>query len=255
MLNMDQAKTLRHLLGQSQTEIHPILGDMSHDYAACVGRFALEQRAKSGLTALLFDGSERGLSVLLANAADKDLVGFFQGKSNLEDLVVRLADQQFLVNAKAGLEALRVQVDQAPMLLGKLHRLPTTCDCLYATLPYQAIELAQAFSRQGAWIWVVQPTAKSVTQTFRAMRSTGVQAAEVQHHIVVAGVRDAAQADHVFSDLLETTARFVEKPLQYAGHMPALNQKMPLSHMTKEMIVAGRRIAKAMCSLDEHAYA
>ena len=106
LMHMDQANTLRHLLGQQHAVIHPILGDMGSDYAACLGRFVLEQQAQRDRVTALFDGSSEGLLQLLPQGARHDLIEFFNGKLNLEDQVVQLGDRQYLVPAKLGLQAL-----------------------------------------------------------------------------------------------------------------------------------------------------
>lgn len=252
---MDQAKTLRKLLGQARPVITPILGDLQQDYAACLGRFILEQQARLGANSLLLDGSERGLNALVEAGPQQDLLGFLQGRRNLEDLTTLLAKQQYLVPARLGLSALGKAPAQAQMLLGKLHRLPVTCDHLYATLDYTAHALAHAFSEEGEWLWIVQPTAQSVTQVYSAIRSSGGVSEFVQHRVIVAGVRSVSEADHVFANLQDTTARFLGKPLQYGGHLPILKANQPLSEAGREMIAAGRRVAKAVCTAEDQAYA
>lgn len=252
---MDQADTLRHLLGQKQATIYPILGDMGVDYAACLGRFVLEQQARQGRMAVLFDGSNQGLQPLLPPASRSDLIDFFSRKHNLEDLVVQLADGQYLVAANQGLQALAQKPEQSAALLGKLHRMPVSCDRHYATLPYEAVSLARAFAPADDWIWVVQPTARSVTRAFQAIRSSKGVDENIRHRVIVAGVKDTDEADHVFANLLESTAKYLANPLQYAGHLPALHSGKALNQVGREMIAAGRRIAKAICSFDEHALA
>ena len=252
---MDQAKTLRHLLGRKAATIHPILGDMGSDYAACLARFVLEQQARSDRAAVLFDGSVAGLPQLLPSHARIDLIEFFNGKLNLEDQVIELAESQYLVVARIGLEALAKKPAQSLALLGKLHRMPVSCDRFYATLPYEAVQLAKAFSPQDDWYWVVQPTARSVTRAFQAIRSSKGVDENIRHRVIVAGVRSTDEADHVFANLLESTSSFLVNPLQYAGHLPALSSGKALNQVGREMIAAGRRIAKAICSFDEHALA
>ena len=252
---MDQAKTLRHLLGQQAKTIHPILGDMGADYAACVGRFVLEQQARQDRAAVLFDGSVQGLGQLLVSSRNSDLIEFLNGKGSLEDQVVKLAEHQYLVVAHQGLSALVENASAADALLGKLHRMPVSCDRFYATLPYHGVALASAFSPHDEWYWVVQPTARSVTAAFQAIRSTRTNSENTQHRVIVAGVKNTDEADHVFANLLESTARYLGKPLQYAGHLPALVSGRALNQVSREMIVAGRRIAKAICSFDEYALA
>lgn len=252
---MDQAKTLRHLLGRKHATIHPILGDMACDYAACLGRFVLEQQARQDRFAVLFDGSVAGLLQLLPSGASTDLIEFFNGKLNLEDQVVQLAQGQYLVVASQGLQALVQKPAQATALLGKLHRMPVSCDRYYATLPYEAVALAQAFSPGDEWYWVVQPTARSVTRAFQAIRTSKGVDENIQHRVIVAGVKDANEADHVFANLSESTSHLLANPLQYAGHLPALLPGKALNQVSREMIAAGRRIAKAICSFDEHALA
>lgn len=252
---MDQANTLRHLLGQKISTVHPILGDMGTDYAACLGRFVLEQQARQGRIAALFDGSIAGLQQLLQAGARSDLIDFFKQRSNLEDLVVQLAEGQYLIAASQGLHALAKKPAQSEALLGKLHRMPVSCDRHYATLPYEAVQLAQAFCPRDDWFWVVQPTARSVTRAFHAIRSSKRVDENIHHRVIVAGVRDTDEADHVFANLLESTSHFLVNPLQYSGHLPTLHPGKALNQVGREMITAGRRIAKAICSFDEHALA
>lgn len=252
---MDQAKTLRHLLGQNRPIISPVLGDMNYDYAACLARFVLEQQARQNRIALLFDSSVQGLRQLFPAQARFDLIEFFKGHVNLEDQVLELAPHQYLLSAKHGLDVLSQNPEQASALLGKLHRLPVTCDVYYATLSYEAARLAAHFAPSSDWFWVVQPTANSVTRVFQAIRTSSGVDENCQHRVIVAGVRGMDEADHVFSNLLETTSGFLSRPLQYAGHMPALEVGKPLNKISREMITAGRRIAKLICSLDEHALA
>lgn len=252
---MDQAKTLRQLLGKSHQVIHPILGDLGTDYAACVGRFVLEQHARQGHTTVLFDGSAQGLSQLLAGRKPHDLVQFFRGIRNLEDLAIELAEQQYFVPASHGLEVLAKAPEKAALLHSKLHRLPASCDRFYATLPYSATELAAALAPAAAWTWVVQPTAKSVTHVFQAIRSSKGVDENAEHRVIVAGVKSTDEADHVFANLLETTSRFLDQPIHYGGHLPKLVERMGFAQVGGELITAGRRIAKAICSSDEHAWA
>lgn len=252
---MDQANTLRHLLGRKGATIHPILGDMDSDYPACLARFVLEQQAHQARVAVLFDGSSAGLPQLLQSQARPDLIDFFNGKFNLEDQVIKLANSQYLVAAKLGLQALVKKPAQSAALLGKLHRMPVSCDRFYATLPYEAVALAKAFSPQDDWYWVVQPTAKSVTRVFLAIRSLKGLHENIRHRVIVAGVKHTDEADHVFASLLENTSSFLINPLQYAGHLPELPSGKALNQVGREMIAAGRRIAKAVCSFEEHALA
>jgi MinD-like ATPase involved in chromosome partitioning or flagellar assembly len=255
LIHMDQAKTLRHLLGQFSATIYPILGDMSQDYAACLARFVLEQQAKRGRTALLFDGSEEGLSNLFLMQQNNDLIEFFNGTRNLEDQVMKLGERQYLVAANQGLAALVCKPERSSTLLGKLNRIPVTIDRHYATLSYEATNLAHVFSPRNEWYWVVQPTARSVTQVFQAMCSSKGGDKNIRHRVIVAGVRNTDEADHVFSSLLESTSRILFNPLQYAGHLPMLISSGALNQVSREMIVAGRRVAKTICSFDEHALA
>lgn len=252
---MDQANTLRHLLGQKIATIHPILGDMAADYAACIGRFVLEQQAQQGRVAALFDGSNGGLQQLLPPGSRSDLIDFFNQKLNLEDQVVQLAEGQYLIAAGKGLHALAQKPAQSAALLGKLHRMPVSCDRYYATLPYEAVALARSFCPREDWYWVVQPTARSVIRAFQAIRTSKGVDENIHHRVIVAGVKDTDEADHVFANLLESTSHLLANPLQYAGHLPALHSGKALNQVGREMIAAGRRIAKAICSFDEHALA
>ncbi|MCQ8897374.1 hypothetical protein NQT62_13110 [Limnobacter humi] len=252
---MDQATTLRKLLGQTRPVITPILGDMGFDYAACLARFILERHARQHQNALVFDASVAGLRQLLPADRRQDVIEFFKGRLNLEDQVVELADGQYLSPAMHGLSALAHNVDQVDVLLSRLHRLPVTCDRHFATLPYESWKLAAKLAPSSDWYWVVQPTANSVTRVFQAIRNTCGVDQNIHHRVIVAGVKGTDEADHVFANLLETTSGFLSQPLQYAGHLPALALGQPLSMMGREMMTAGRRVAKLVCALEEHALA
>lgn len=252
---MDQAKTLRQLLGTSRPLISPILGDIGTNYAACLARFVLEQHACQHKTALLFDSSEHGLRELFSAHCRDDLIEFFKGRANLEDQVLELSAHQYVVIARQGLDVLTRNPGQAEVLLGKLHRLPVTCDAFYATLPYEAWRLAAQLAPAAQWFWIVHPKANSVTRVFQGIRSSSGVDENCRHRVIVAGVRNTDEADHVFSNLLESTSHFLTQPLQYAGHMPLLEDGKPLNRISRDMISAGRRIAKLICSLDEHALA
>jgi MinD-like ATPase involved in chromosome partitioning or flagellar assembly len=253
---MDQAKTLRQMLGAARPLVTPIFGDLQAGYAVCVARLVLEQHAQHQNTALLFDGSAHGVSALFDGLGHpQDLMAFFRGRKNLEDLVVRLADRQYWVAAQEGLSGLSKKPQQVDALLGNFHRLPVSCDYFYTTLPYGAWKLAGYLAPASEWFWVVQPTAHSVTQVFQGIRHSSGVDENCQHRVIVAGVKNTDEADHVFSNLLDTTMRFLVKPLQYAGHLPVLAAGKPLNQISRDMIQAGRRVAKLICSLEEHAFA
>lgn len=253
---MDQAKTLRRMLGVDRPLMTPIFGDLQEVYAVCIARLVLEQHAQHHNTALLFDASEHGLKMLYPKSqAVPDLLTFFQGRNNLEDLVMPLAERQYWVPAHEGLLALSKKPQQADVLLGNLHRLPVSCDYFYATLSYEAWTLAERLAPASEWFWVVQPTAHSVTQVFQGIRHSSGVDENCQHRVIVAGVKNTDEADHVFSNLLDSTMRFVAKPLQYAGHLPVMGAGKALDQISREMIRAGRRVAKLICSLEEHAFA
>ncbi|HEX4880426.1 MAG TPA: hypothetical protein VFV39_11310 [Limnobacter sp.] len=252
---MDQANTLRKLLGQGRTHIAPVMGDMKLDYAACLMRLVLEHQASLGHVAVVFDGSHLGLANALGNPSRLDLLNFFNGHASLEDVVLQLGERQYLVPATLGLQALTQRPAWARALLGNLHRLPVTADRFYATLPYEAVTLAQGLSAGETWYWVVHPTASSVTRVFQALRTSKEVDQNIRHRVIVAGVKNADEADHVFANLLESTSGFWSQALQYAGHMPALSAGRPLSQVSRDVIVAARRIARAIGSHEEHALA
>jgi len=229
---MDQARTLRKLLGQAQAVIHPILGDLNSPYVGRLAQQVLLQHAAQGDNSLLFDAAP-------PLTPRYDLIDFFQGRRSLEDLVHSLDEHRHVVPATKGLSALMMHPAEAPALLNKLHRLPVTTDKLYATLSARAWELACRFAPADDWLWLVSPTSQSVTDTFQAIRRACGICQQAQHRIIVVGGRNADEADHVYASLLDTTLGFLGKPLQYCGHIPS-----PQAH------AALQRVARNVCALE-----
>jgi len=229
---MDQARTLRQLLGQTLTTIHPILGSLGSPTVGKLARQIMLEHAQAGDDTLLFDASPQP-------ARPQDLLQFFQGRAHLEDLVFCVGEHLHMVPAAQGLRALMQHPEQAPVLLQNLHRLPLTCDRMYATLSPKAWALASRFAPSGDWIWLVQPTRQSVTTTFQSIRQAAAVCKDAQHRIIVEGGRGADEADHVYASLLETTLGLLSKPLQYCGHIPTPDSQQALA-----------RVAKALCAAE-----
>jgi len=238
---MDQARTLRHLLGRSQQAIHPILGDFQSGFVSRIARQVLAQHARQKQTALLFDAVPKTDEQARQHP---DLIEFFSGRKSLEDLVRCASPQECRVPSSLGLNALMHHPHEAASLLSKLHRLPVTCDKLYATLPTKAWELASRFAPYSDWFWLVQPTTASVTCTFQAIRRASGVCSEAQHRIIVVGGKGSDEADHVYASLLDTSMPFLTRPLQYCGFIPKTQ--------AEEALV---RVAKAMCTSEPVAMA
>jgi MinD-like ATPase involved in chromosome partitioning or flagellar assembly len=251
MIAMDQAKTLRHLLRQPQVSIRPIFGDVTVDYSACMARFIQEQLDGLGHTSVIVDTSTRGLNQLVPPRSRVDMAEFLLRRAPLEDQVIEMQQGQWLLPARKGLDVMMREPSAARGWLDQWHRMPATLDEVLITLPYEGVAVASALGVHQDCCWLIQPTAESVTRAFHALRTASGVDTATRHRVIVAGVKHTDEADHVFANLLESTTGFLVEPLQYAGHLPALKPGQPLSEMSRDMLAAGRRVAKTLCALEE----
>lgn len=215
---MDQAGTLRTLLGQTKHNIEPIMADVGSVYLRPLCQALLKHNAKSEVGSLIFDGG----FLIRDPSRQHDLMRVLENRANLEDISRALLPNQYLVQAVQAFSYLTSDIQAMSGLEKKMHRLPGTCDNLYATLTQSQAILATRFAKRGSCFWVVEPTSKSVTETFKAIRYSIKQADHLQHRIIVVGVSDVVQADEVFSKFQEVISHDDSSTLQYCGHVPKL---------------------------------
>lgn len=236
---MDQARTLRNLLNPTEQRIIPIIGThgtLWHDLL-CTSLF--NYHARQGLVTLVFDGG-----ILFDNPKPgSDLLAFLMGRANLEDLVISPNSEQHLLPSAKGFKYLQGNPALAFSILNRLHRLPVTCDRMYATVGLSQVASMSQLNATGDWFWLVEPKAQSVTDVFRAIKGLSCGFSQVQHKVIVAGTSDADEADHVYTSLLETTT-FLTRALQYCGYLPHPDSKG--GSLAKVAAEEGARVAQAM---------
>lgn len=237
---MDQANTLRSMLGQAQYVVEPVLAESDSPYIRPLCQAVLNLHAAQKNGAIIFDSG-----ILMPDAsARSELLGVLQNRDSLEDVAKALLPNQFLVPSKQGFKAMFENPALLTQLMQKMHRLPATCDHLYATLSFAEWQLAMRLSPATDWCWLVQPTAGSVTQVFKAIRQLGYKTEGVHHRIIVTGVDSAAQADDVYATLQDTVAAFSSNPLQYCGHVPKLHKGV----VGADFKQACKRVAKVLAA-------
>lgn len=237
---MDQAESLRSLLGQAQFNIEPILADVGSSYLKPLCQALLKQHAKSGSGSLIFDGG-----FLVADPQRKhDLLTVLENRVSLEDIAKPLLPNQFLVQAIQAFAGLSASLESVKLFEKKMHRLPGTCDFLYATLAKPQIALAERLAKNKACFWLVEPTSKSVTETFKAIRYSERLENAMKHRIIVVGSSSVQQADDVFASLQDVLPGSDSTALQYCGHVPKLEN----GKITSKVTQACERVVQVMAT-------
>ncbi|MDX1668844.1 MAG: hypothetical protein R3194_05470 [Limnobacter sp.] len=237
---MDQAESLRSLLGQAQYQIEPILADVGSSYLKPLCQALLKHHARRDAGSLIFDGG-----FLVAEPQRKlDLMSVLENRSSLEDIAKPLLPNQFLVQAIQAFAGLSSNLDAVSLFEQKMHRLPGTCDFIYATLAKPQVALAERLAKSSACFWLVEPTSKSVTETFKAIRYSDCQEKAMKHRIIVVGAASVQQADDVFASLQDVLPGSDTSALQYCGHVPKLETGKNNSKVTQ----ACERVVKVMAT-------
>ncbi len=236
---MDQANTLRHLLGARHQAISPIISDATGMAGSLVAGYFAEALARSGLSSVVLDGAKQGIAHDRGLRVKFELAHVLAGDVNLEDVCLNAGSRQWVVPSYRGFQSMQQSLYLAQAFAQHLHRLPVTADVILASIPTQAIDAAIELSQPDSdWFWVVAPKAQSVTAVYSGLKHVANRYPDVQHRLIVAGTSDYHEADHVFANLVDASRRFLHLPLEYAGFMPATK--------TPEQRHAGKRVATAM---------
>ena len=246
---MDQANTLRHLLGQRSGVVQPVICDATDNSGIGVCHFFTQAVAQAGLSILMLDGSRQGLSQMRQVRTKYELSHVLAGDVSLEHVCQSMGGNQWLLPAKRGMQAIQDKPRTAPQFLQNLHRLPVNPDVMSAFVSIKVLDAAMALNGgTGTWYWIVSPTSQSVTSVYAGLKYIATRLPDIEHRLIVTDVEDCAQADHVFSNLTDACYKFLEAPLDYAGFLPENNR--PDFHE------AGKRVAAAMMArLGNHALA
>ncbi len=217
---MDQAITLRTLLQQTPYLFRLIIAEQDCQVIRQLCRMLFERHLDNQESSVIFDG---GLLIKPNRVAD-DLLQVLRHRAGLEDISLCVLDKQYLVQAKLAFEHMLIHPNLTKQLIHSLPRLPTTCDYFYATLSPEQLPVGFQIAKQGHFFWLIQPTAKSVTETFRALRQSGAIAQDVEHRIIVVEAKSAEQADDVYATLQSVVSGYLTHPLQYCGYVPKLKE-------------------------------
>lgn len=214
------------------------MADVGSLYLRPLCQALLKHNAKAELGSLIFDGG----FLIRDPSRQHDLMRVLENKASLEDISRTLLPNQYLVQAVQAFSYLAADKRAISGLEQRLHRLPDSCDNLYATLTQAQASLATQFAKRGSCYWLVEPTSKSVTETFKAIRYSIRQVDHLQHRIIVVGVSDVVQADEVFSKFQEVISQDDSSTLQYCGHVPKLTPR-GVDHKASQAL---ERVVKVM---------
>ena len=238
---MDQAKTLRRLLGQRKTAVHSVFCDVANGHGAELASLFLEGAAAGGTNTVLIDGERNGVSKLRALRVKYEMDHVLSGAVSLEDVCLPTGPFQWVIPAYRGIKTMQVQLRLAHQFLQSLHRLPVTPDLLAACVTADSLQVAvELCAHAGYWYWVVEPTSQSVTTVYAGLKEISAQYPDITHYLLVVEAADCHEADHVFSNLTDVSRKFLETPLEYAGFLP--------SKKSVDFHEASRRVMSSMMS-------
>lgn len=221
---MDQAKTLRQLLGQAPWCLQPVLGDADCLEVSLLAAQLLDLAAEQGSGGLVIDGSRDVLVEHLNLKKRYELHHYLSGDVGSEAVVLQWSAHAAVLPAHRGLSALSGQQVVNRHRLGQLlSRHLNACDEVYLSLGFSQWSLAADLALDAPqWLWVVQPNRTSVTECYKAMRHAASRCGNIAHRVWISQARSVAQADEVFAELEQATQRFFAQPLDYLGQYNGL---------------------------------
>ncbi|MCE2680954.1 MAG: hypothetical protein LW629_11045 [Burkholderiales bacterium] len=231
---MDQANTLRNLLGTKGWPIVPVMGDMNRDDASLLAAFMVDAAAEEGNGGAVVDCARYGLVHQLKLKMRYDLSNCLNGDLPPEAVALGWGDRRVCLPSNRGLELLACTPLYRQRLLHALSGLLNACDEVYVTLPFSHVEVACELSTQAPhWLWIVEPNSHSVTQCYKAMRHAALRCGKIAQRVLVARVKTASEADNVFAELEHATRHFFSGALEYAGQLSGPQVALALRARTR----------------------
>lgn len=218
---MDQAGTLRNLLHHNPYKFRPIIAEQGCEVVKQLCQALFERHLENNESSVIFDG---GL-LIQNNRVAHDLLQVLRHRAGMEDISMHLLKKQYLVQAKLAFEHMLIHPALVKEVKKNLPKMPDTCDFYYATLTPAQLQVAFQIAKQSHFFWLIQPTSRSVTETFKALRQSGAVAQNVEHRIIVTEAKSADQADDVFAKLQNVASGYLSQPLQYCGYLPKLGYR------------------------------
>lgn len=216
---MDQADTLRNLLGQPALCLQPVIGDAGRPEASLLAAALAEEAALEGFGGLVIDGSRDVLVESLGLKKRYELAHYLSGDVNEEQVVLSWGQNRRLLPATRGIQQLGAgQVLYRRRFSDLFARTLGAGDDVYLSLSHAQAGIALSLCGNApAWVWLVEPSRTSVTECYKAMSQTGPRCGNIVHRVMVSRAQRASQADDVFAELQAATRHLFAQPLEYAG--------------------------------------
>lgn len=216
---MDQAKTLRTLLGQPVRCLQPVIGDAGAPDASLLAAALVEESVSEGFGGLVIDASRDVLVEKLGLKKRYELAHFLSGDVPGEAVLLPWGEGRCVLPATRGLHQLgAAQVLNRRRLADLLGRTLGVADDVYVSLSHAQAGLAQSLCGDApVWVWLLQPSRTSVTECYKAMSLIGPGCGNIVHRVLVSRARSVAEADDVFAELQWATRHVFSQPLDYAG--------------------------------------
>lgn len=218
-LMMDQADTLRNLLGRKTPVLQPVMGLAGRPEASLLAAALVDEAALEGSGGVVLDTSRDALVEAFNLKKRWDLCHYLSGDVSAQSLLLSWAQHRHLVPSARGIHQVGIgQVFNRSRLQKLLSGFAENGHEMYVTLAYEQSGMALSLCADAPqWLWLVEPSRASVTECYKALTQIGPVCGNMVHRVLVCRARGAGEADDVFAELEQATRHQLAQPLEYAG--------------------------------------
>lgn len=216
---MDQANTLRNLLGRKAPVLQPVMGLAGRPEASLLAAALVDEAAAEGLGGVVLDSGRDTLVEAFNLKKRWDLCHYLSGDVSAQSLLLGWGENRHLVPCARGIQQVGVgQVFNRDRLQKLLSGFAENGHEMYVTLGYEQAGIALTLCADAPqWLWLVEPSRASVTECYKALTHMSPVCGNMTHRVLVCRARNAGEADEVFSELEQATRQRLAQPLEYAG--------------------------------------
>lgn len=216
---MDQANTLRNLLGRRTPVLQPVIGLAGRPDTALLAAALVDEAVAEGGGGLVIDAGRDTLVEAFNLKKRWDLCHYLSGDVAAESVLLSWGEHRHLVPAARGMQQLGIsQVLNRNRLQKLLLPFAQAGDEMYVAISHEQVGTASSLCADATqWLWLVEPNRTSVTECYKALTQIGAACGNMTHRVLVCRARSAGEADDVFAELEQVTRRHLAQPLEYAG--------------------------------------